>query len=315
MANNTPALPSRTGENEALIDTIKALHKVEVIDGSLNGDGEPFVPVAAVPHGLQLQSLKPFADEYRMHPERRAGTARLGDLPSFIAHTLRFKDADSAIFATRDAERPALTTVFDYHPQGPDPLLARFGGHRGHYTFPLSEQWRAWAAVDGKPKTQGDFARFIEDRIMDIQPMPTDGGSGAGALTLDLISMLGGKVAGPTQMLETARGLRMHERSQVTNAVNTATGEVDLVFKTEHVNQQGQPLQVPTLFVIGIPVFEGDAAYRLPVRLTYRRDEGAIFWTIRRYRPEIVFFDAFDRALEKVRTETALPVFIGSPEA
>lgn len=304
-------------DTQTLIDEVKQLHTPEsiVLFDPRAGDDDPGFRVLAIPSGMKLQSIKPFLDEYRTAPERRAGTATLGDLASFIAHTLRFRDGDSVVYATRDEKAPSVTSVLDYHHAGDDGARARFGKHRGVYTFPLSEPWRAWAAIEGKTLTQADFAAFLEERIMDIQPVPTDGRSEAGALTLDLIGRLGGEVAGPDRMLETARGLRMQEQSVVHNVQNLASGEVDLVFRTTHTDSQGQPLKVPTLFVVGLPVFDGDSAYRMPVRLSYRRKENMLLWTVRRYRPDIVFFDAFDRALDRVRTETGLPVMIGTPEA
>lgn len=150
---------------------------------------------------------------------------------------------------------------------------------------------------------------------MDVLPPPTDGRAEAGALALDLVGTLGGRIAGPTELLEVSRGLRLTETAQVTNAVTLATGEVEVTYRTEHATQSGQPARVPTLFLVGMPVFDGDAAYKMPVRLQYRRKDGQIIWTLRRYRPELVFFHAFDAALARVRSETALPVFLGSPES
>ena len=297
-----------TGEARAIIDTMRELYEPQVI--SLP-EG---VSVLAVPKGYEVRSIKPLMDEYLDRPERRKGTAKLDDLPSFIAHANRFKATNSAVFARRDENSPSLTSVIDYHPEGEENADARFGQHRGHYAFPLSEPWRAWADKDGDAMTQRDFAAFIEDRIMDVLPPPKDGRAEAGALTLDLLDMLGGEIAGPTRLLEVARGLRMTETAEVANAQNLASGEVEIVYRTTHQNAQGQPLKVPNLFVVGMPVFDGDAAYKMPVKLYYRRQEGRIVWSFRRYRPDLVFFDAFDRAVAKVKADTGLPVFVGAPE-
>jgi uncharacterized protein YfdQ (DUF2303 family) len=293
---------------EAIIQTVKELHHphlIEVAEG---------VEVLATPTGMTILGTKKFLDEHRTAPERRTGEAVLGDLASFIAHANRFKAPNSAIFAARNEKAPGLCTIFDYHPEGPDNTAAMFGKHRGRYPFPLSEPWRAWAGVDGTQMTQRDFAAFIEDRIMDVLPPPKDGRAEAGALTLDLLGMLGGEVAGPTRLLEVARGLRMTETAEVMNAQNLDSGEVEIAFRTTHTNAAGQPLKVPNLFVVGMPVFDGDAAYRMPVKLAYRRQEGRIMWSFRRYRPDLVFFDAFDRAAKKAGEETGLPIFVGSPE-
>jgi hypothetical protein len=305
-------MPQTTGADDAraIIETVRELHEPRIV--SIDRDLD--LAVLAVPKGVEIKSLKPFLDEYRQKPERRVGVARLGDLASFIAHANRFKAENSAVFAQREEDNPALTSVFDYHPAGPDNADACFGNHRGVYTFPLSEAWTAWADKDGEGMNQRDFAAFIEDRIMDVLPPPKDGRAEAGALTLDLLDMLGGEVAGPTRLLEVARGMRMTEAAEVANAINLASGEVEVVYRTTHQNAQGQPLKVPNLFVVGMPVFDGDAAYRLPVKLQYRRIEGKIIWSFRRYRPDLVFFDAFDRATKKVGDETGLPIFVGQPE-
>jgi uncharacterized protein YfdQ (DUF2303 family) len=299
------------GDAAAIIETVRALSAVELLP-IRRGDADA-THIAILPDGMEMHSLKPLLDEYLQRPERRAGTARLTDLGSFIDHANRFKDAGSAIFAAREEKAPGLVSVLDYHEAGDG--IPRFGKHRGSYAFPVSEQWKAWQAVDGKEMGQGAFAALIEDRIMDILPPPADGRADAGALALDLVGTLGGRIAGPTQLLEVARGLRLTETAQVANAFNTSSGEIEVAFRTEHVSTNGKKLNVPTLFLVGMPVFEGDAAYKLPVRLQYRLKEGAISWTLRRYRPELVFFHAFDAAIGKVKAETALPVFLGAPEA
>lgn len=300
------------GDAQAIIRAMVALHGAEV---TRIGHGDAPQEVMVLPAGMRVESIKKHLDEYASKPERRTGTAVLGDLDSFIAHTNRFKDAGSIVYANRSEEKPSLLSVLDYHPAGEDNTAARFGQHRGSYRFPTSEQWDAWRRVDGTPLSQAAFATFLEERIMDILPPPTDGRSEAGALALDLVSTLGGEIAGPARLLEVARGLKMKEQSEVTNAQNINTGEIEIVFKTTHSDAAGAPLKVPNLFLVGVPVFDGDAAYKLPIRLQYRRQEGRLLWTIRRYRPELIFFHAFDAATVKVATGTGLPLLIGTPEA
>jgi uncharacterized protein YfdQ (DUF2303 family) len=300
---------------QAIIDAMRSLHGVAVLTVGAGDAAQDAQHVLAVPKGVEIKSIKPLLDEYLTKPERRRGIATLTTLNSFVQHTNRFKDADSIIYAQRDEQKPGLISVLDYHMQGPNNEDARFGQHRGRYAFPVSEQWEAWAKIDGVKLGQKEFAEFLEERIMDILPPPLDGRADAGALALDLVSTLGGEMAGPSRLLEVARGLKMQEMSEVTNAQNLQSGEMELVFRTTHTDGQGNKLNVPSLFLIGVPVFDGDAAYKLPIRLQYRRSGPAITWIIKRYRPEIVFFDAFDQATKKVEAETQLPVLIGTPEA
>ena len=94
---------------------------------------------AVIPHGMEMKSLKPFLDEYRIKPDRRTGTAVADTLPSFIDIANRFKGVDSAVFArakvSDTAIEASLTAVFNYHPAGGDNTLAQFSDHRAIYHF------------------------------------------------------------------------------------------------------------------------------------------------------------------------------------
>ncbi|RVT99066.1 DUF2303 family protein [Rhodovarius crocodyli] len=301
------------GDASAIIETMKELHGAKLLDVPGGHDGEAARQVLLVPNGFRLESPKRYLDEYRTAPERRKGTAVLTDLDSFIQHANRFRDGDSVVFAHRDEDKPSMTSVLDYHRQKAEGA-PRFGEHRGTYAFPLSEAWQAWAKVDGEPMGQPEFAAFIEERVMDIVIPPTDGRNDAGALALDLLGTVGGEFAGPQKMLEISRGLKLNENSEVQNAQNLQSGEVQLVFKTQHTDALGQPLKVPSMFIVQAPVFEGGAAYKMPVRIRYRTSHGRITWTMARYRPDLIFFHAFDQAAERVKKETELPLFMGSAE-
>lgn len=286
--------------------------------------------VIVVPEGKRVMSMKPFLDEYQTAPERKKGTAELTTLISLVEHINRFKDEQSAVFALDDRSKPAITAVLDYHHAGTG--TPRFGHHRAHYAFPLSDEWKAWQQFNAKPMTQTDFAVFMEDRIADVLPPPGDldhldasqitereSGGDFGDRSPDeqlayLTKLLGGKFAGPATMMELSRGLSVHADEKVAQAVSLASGESFVSYVSEHKDGNGAKVNVPNLFLIGIPVFRHDARYRIAVRLRYRVKEGAIFWIYELYRHDAVFDDAFRKACEKVKNETALPLFYGAPE-
>lgn len=249
-------------------------------------------------------------DDYRATPSRRRGTATLLDLTSLIAHVERFKDDDTILFATDNRETPSLTAVLDYHRKGAD-ADPRFGQHRARFAFPLSDEWKAWIATNKKPMAMIEFAAFLEDRIIDVL-------DDAGDLPEDMqrfVKAIGGNIASPTKLMEVAVGLKIHEKSNVGETVNLATGEGEISFVSTHTDASGKPLKVPNLFLIGIPVFKNGPAYRLAARLRYRKREGGLLFWYELWRHEPVFDHAFGEALERVRTETGLPVLLGSPEA
>lgn len=287
-----------------------------------------------VPQGFRTESVKKYLDEYRERPERRRGLATFDDLDSFIAHSNRMKDAHSAMFAIRDREKPRITTVLDYHELRDEETregLPRFGEHRSLYAPQTSDEWRAWLKMDGEPMSQGDFAAFIEDRIVDVvsppiayaawraqaeattpegEPLPED----PDAAIRDFAEKVGGSWADAQRLMALSRGLQINADERVKQTVNLSSGEGQIQYESTHKDGAGEPVKVPNLFAIGIPVFRFGPAYRLAVRLRYRLRAGALVWFYQLYRPDVTFDHAFGEACERARTETGLPLYLGTDE-
>lgn len=297
-------LPART-EAEAVADIVKEHIKPQPVGLDSYDEGGGQHHAIALPKGLVLHSLKPLEDERRTAPERRKGHAKLTDLASFIAHANRFKDKDSAIFADPTPGAPKLVSVLDYHP----PTSARFGEHRGVYAFPLSEEWQAWTSRNRTPMSQGDFAEWVEGRIVDLADP-----AGAGPTAKALADAIQCTFASPSRLLELSRGLQVHVGEKVHQAVNLATGEAAVQFVATHQDAQGAPLRVPGGFLVAMPVFRSGALYQVAARLRYRVKEGNITWFYELYRTDRVFDDAFREACETATRETGLPLFQGTPE-
>jgi uncharacterized protein YfdQ (DUF2303 family) len=312
-----PAIPSDAQAIIAAIRELSGAHRVVLADTDLDALGQ----YAVLPAGQRLQSLKPIIDEFRAEPERRKGTAQLGDLDSFIAYLNRFSAPDrSVVFARNTRTAPRLVGVVDYHEAGHDGAPA-FAEHRAAYDFPLSEEWQAWHAKNGEKMSQAEFADFLEDRIADViaPPPPEDIEVGDGlAPTPDPLAELrrafGGDTASPTRLIELSRGLAVNAGEQVKQAVNLQSGEASIVYSSEHRDGAGEKLQIPSHFLIAVPVFVAGARYRIAVRLRYRLTGGALAWFFKLHRTDVVFDHAFDEAVAKVRLGTCLPVFLGEPE-
>lgn len=280
-----------------------ATRAMKLEDGALNA-----VTVLAVPKGIDVVSVKKYFDEHLDAPERREGTANLEDIESFIAHAKRFADADSALFACSNPASPALLSVLDYHRIGAA-SSPRFGRHRGVYSFPLSDEWKGWVARNAQVMDQAAFAELVENRITDVLDP-----AGAGETPTKLAEAIGCKFASPTKLLELSRGLSVRVGAKIRTAQNLATGEAALTYVSEHQDEHGAALKVPGAFLIGLPVFRNGAPYQLAVRLRYRVREGGITWFYELYRADRVFDHAFREACEHARTETGLPLYVGSPE-
>jgi uncharacterized protein YfdQ (DUF2303 family) len=286
-------------ENQAVIDYVSAHHDVQILD--VGG-----IPAAAVPSGMTLRGVKALRDEYLTKPERLKGTARLETLASFIAHVQRFKDDGSAIFA-RLGDKPSLRAVYDYNdgPQSP-----RFGEHRAEYVFPLSREWAAWTAIDGKPMEQGAFAAWMEDHAADVVDPTIPQAQGA----VEKLAAVEIRPGTPTQILGFSRGIDVRVESTVVNRVNLPTGGQKLIFDESIKGAAGEPLDVPGGFVVALPLFDGGDHYALPVRLRFRVEKGRVVWSIAILGAADVLREAVTAAAEKARAETEAPLFYGTPE-
>jgi uncharacterized protein YfdQ (DUF2303 family) len=267
--------------------------------------------------GSSVTALPPsIFDPYLAAPRHRQGVATMLSLDSLIEQTKRFSDQDSVVFANDDRASPSLTTVFDYHPKGGPDTKPRHGRHRATFTFPLSDEWKAWTEKNGEVMSMADFAAFVENRLPDVLYLIP----GEDSLPEDLqrlVETLGGAdtIATPNKLMELARGLQVNENAVAQETVNLASGEGIIRFQAQHTDETGAPLRVPALFLIAIPVFRNGPFYRIAARLRYRKQSGRIVFWYELWRTDRTFDHAFSEAVERVHIETELPVLIGKPEA
>jgi uncharacterized protein YfdQ (DUF2303 family) len=294
----------------AVIETVKDLSKVELIDLPVI-DAQKGIRLIALPAGKELHSLKDYYNEFREAPDRREGTATMTTLDSFIAHVNRHKNEDSVIFMDdRDPKQVRLIGVIDYNRQGADGA-ARFGRHRAVYSFPMSDEWNAWNDISRRELAQSEFATFIEDRIADVRA-PAD----AGASVRKFAEELHIELATPARLVEMSRKLALHMETRVMQATNTSTGEFAIQYEEQLTSNEpgGARASVPAGFFICIPMFRGGAGYPMPVRLRVAKSGGAIKFRIALYRADLALEDGLKLAMDKVKTDTKLPVFRGAPE-
>lgn len=251
-------------------------------------------------------------DQYRDKPLFRVGVAQHTRLDSFIAHVNRFKAEHSAVFAIEDPNAPKLTAIFDYHPEGPEHADAKRQKHKAVYPFPLSEEWKAWNKADGVKMGMADFAAFLEDRIVDVVSNVQPSSDAA----KDFMAKTGGNLASATKLIEISRGLQVNEASTLRSANNLSSGEAELLFTSQHLDQSGAKLVLPNLFMISIPVFARSAVnWQILARFRYRKSgEGIVFW-YELWRADLVFDAAFVEACDAVKEATGLPLFVGTAEA
>ncbi|PIE15146.1 MAG: hypothetical protein CSA68_07285 [Rhodobacterales bacterium] len=331
MSTNNPAAQRPENPAETMRDVMADLMHHTVVDA----DPE-WTPSAAdlitVPEKRKVFDVSKYRREALefMKPIRRQGTAHLADLQSIIDWANRFKGSTSALFANPDMNAPTLTCIADYHDCGPidvttttgDPS-ARHCHHRAVYNFPLSEEWKAWMRVSGERLNKDDLGDFIEAQAKDIMdPSPailtgsvSDKNQPWENRLIETAQKIEGRYGQLTQLLAISKKFQVHETSNLTVKTNRDSGEQEIQFVNEHKAPDGQPLRIPNLIIIAIPVFLNGAPYRMPVRFRYRKTGGEVRFILSIYNPEKAFESAFGEAVETATTETDLPTFMGRPES
>lgn len=118
-----------------------------------------------------------------------------------------------------------------------------------------------------------------------------------------------------------AEFLELAQNFQATKAVNFASGtrlgngQNQLVYEETiqaRAGERGQ-LEIPETFTLGIPVFEGDAAYSLIARLRYRIQDGKLVLWYDLDRPHKIIDDAVKQLRVAIEAETGLVGFNGTP--
>lgn len=315
---------------ETIFEKAEEYCGVQTLATPIDGDDLVVPYIVALPHGLKVTDLtdQHIAALERLKPLRRAGTAKLTDLDSFVAWVNRFKGDQSVIFSQL-VPAPKLTAVIDYHGDGApvvdhatrDPL-ANACKHRGTYDFPISREWKLWHSIHDKPLTKDEFGEFIEANAKDLlDPTPFLLGQGKDEPEPweqrmdDIAAKVQGRFGQYAALVQLSRSFQIHETGHLNVTTNRDTGEAQVQFLTEHKELDGAPLRIPNLFMIAIPVFEEGAFYRLAVRFKYRKSGDSVKFIVSIYNGDVALRDAAREAIETAWAATEVPVLMGVPES
>jgi hypothetical protein len=270
--------------------------------------------------GVSFVEPGPFVDKHRTAPIRRKGTARLLDLASFIAHSVRFADSDSAVFVSGD-KTPSFTTVFDYHRIGSDGG-PRFGEHHASFAPVLSPEWLAWTGRHKAPMSQGEFGEFIDSHLADLVDAPEE----PTGLLADFAAATGAKFASKADIVGISQEFTLRSESTIKGMTRLSTGETHISYEEVAKGADGKDLRVPQAFVIAIPVFKFGPLIRIPARLRFRKRETNVAWHFDLFEADRAFEAEVSEMIARVAgppnpalplemSGTGLPVYRGSPEA
>lgn len=244
-----------------------------------------------VPAGATLQILdaRPLIEQYALNPRRKTGAFTVYDAPSFIDYLAKHGVPNSEVWANPDEK--TMTGVINAHDLASDdmPGMAGHGDHRVVLKLVQSHQWKAWVAHDGKMMARDDFAEFIEDNAVDVVSPDS------------------------ATMLEIAQGIHATMSAEFKNAQRLSTGEVSLQYEETINATAGHKggLEIPTSFLIEIPVFVGSAPVTVSVRFRYRLRGGNLTVGYKLERPYDIIRAAFEDTADTIQVNVAQPVFLG----
>ncbi|MFD9992067.1 DUF2303 family protein, partial [Bacillus cereus] len=182
---------------------------------------------------VSAYSHEKHADE----PYRARGESTVADVRSFVTLLGMDEHHGSTIFA--DEKRARLTAVVNFH------------GWRDHCVslqLTHSDQLRRWMNANGKLYSQADFVEFIEDSLSDlIEPTAAD-------------------------MLELAQSFQATKSVEFDAGVRLASGAVQFRYHEDVQAKAGRAgeIEVPSTFMLAIPVWRGGARIHFQANLRYR---------------------------------------------
>lgn len=122
-----------------------------------------------------------------------------------------------------------------------------------------------------------------------------------------LRTLLGGRFATPTQMLELGHGIEVVRGQKAATKYNRQTGARSIVY-----SETDKPIDVPSLFMIAVPVFDNGAAYRIPAQIRFRvNGEGEVVWQYELHRVKESIEHAVKGMVEQTTEKTGLPIYTG----
>ena len=271
--------PARRGDVEAALAAGASIGHAQSPHAERAAEGASCY--AVVPKGYELAPLEPFLPR----PLRIRQHIALQDTDSFIAYVNDFKmPGGSRVFFNGEAE--AFSAVLDYH-DSPDE--GSWCGHQADYKPRRSVEFTTWMASNRKGMSQVDFARFLEENMPDVvEPSSAD-------------------------LLQVALTFEAKKSVEFSSGVRLANGQIQLQYDEviRGAAQKGT-IEVPETFVLGVAIHVNGPAYRIPVRVRWRLQEGKVSFWYEIVRPARYIDDALREILLRVASDTGIVVLAGA---
>lgn len=241
--------------------------------GLVTANGREFL---ILPEGqTHVEVTLPNAPEV-LKPKAITASLTLQNAVALSEYVNRFKSEESLLFA--DVADSRIVAAIDYHGKDKPSLV----GHRATLALPFSEEWKTWTAISGHLKPQLEFARFIEENAPDI------------------------KAPDASSLLEAVRDLQAKRSVNFMAAVRTASDNESFEFADNTEARSKGDLELPTKFLLSIPVYFGDAPVEVPAFLRWKLEEGKLNLGIKLHRAEHIRQAAFQLIVTDATEKTGV---------
>lgn len=273
--------PQQIRKKGGIPAAIKAGKEIASLAGKVHElpDGLPYT---LVPEGMEIKPLRDFLLEA---PLRLRARPFFLDAESFSAYVVRFKLADTVIFADRANNR--FVGVIDYHGPDLDGGEPSWCDHVATLQLQTSPEWQDWSRQNTQSLGQEAFANFLEDHIGQVV-LPE------------------GKV-----LLDAILKIRL-VRVQSTRAVrNLSTGEVQLAYTDEETGDEANS-KMPTELELLLRYFRGQDAFRMKARLRYRPQGSSVAFSYLINDLDKLQETCFQEVCTQIAEATECPVYQGT---
>lgn len=213
-------------------------------------------------------------------PDHITQGVTLQTVDSLVEYVTKFKGADTILFADLDAN--SITAVIDYH--GID--QPNHVKHKATLTLRHSVEWLAWMGINKKLMDQLAFARFIEENAADVVAP-----SGA-------------------DLLEVCRDIQAVRKADFKKVVRTQSGTERFAYSEETSAVSGD-VEVPTKFILNVPVYFNEALTELAAFLRFQLSDGDLSLGVELHRAEHVRQAVFKLIVTAAAERTGQPVVFG----
>ena len=273
---------------QALKELVPALPVVAVQDVA-------YSKYVATPPGWTIAHI----DEENLLPAPRRINARpaFNRADSFVDYVKTHANDMSAIYLAIDENESKLAYVAVLDDNGKDTPAWR--DHCATFTPPQAVEWERWNSSTGSPRSQLDFATWIEDNIADI-----NGGEADGA-----------KYPTGAEMLKLATDFEASSEKRFKSKTNLQSGGIRLELVDDDDAATRTNLDYFAKFRLGLRVFRGsdEPGYPMEVRLRHAVSNCKLCFTYQLIRPDLVFEAAAKEQAERIREQSGVELLYGNP--